>query len=73
MKSKEKEYEKKLKEKEKDIVRLEKGNKHNTLQCKELKRKCDILECGHEQFIRSCENKKIVGKEDASSLTRKAK
>ena len=44
----------------KDIGRLEKENKYNKLQCKELKCKHDRLECRCEQFIRLCENEKSV-------------
>ena len=64
LKSKEKECETKLKAKEKNIRRLEKENKCNKLKCKELKKKCDRVERGHEEFIRLCENNEIIGNVD---------
>jgi len=60
LKSKEKEHETKLKAREKNIRRLEKENKCNKLKCKEWKKKCDRVERGHEEFVRLCENNKII-------------
>ena len=63
LKSKEKECETKLKEKAKDIGRLEKENSCNKLKQKKLKRKHDRLECEYEQFFRLHENDKSGGNE----------